>query len=36
MSEDKFEVEEGVKSFLGMLTTDCKHKNEDIAKGGEW
>lgn len=34
MSEDKFEVEEGVKSFLGMLTTDCKDKNEDIAKGG--
>ena len=34
MSEDKFEVEEGVKSFLEMLTTDCKYKSEDIEKGG--
>ena len=34
MSEDKFEVEEGVKSFLSMLTTDCKNKKQDIEDGG--
>ena len=34
LSEDKYEVEQGVKSFLSMLTTDCKNKDEDIKKGG--
>ena len=34
LSEDKFEVEEGVKTFLSMLTTDCKDKENDISLGG--
>ena len=33
-SEDKFEVEQGVKSFIELLTTDCENKEIDIENGG--
>ena len=34
LSEDKFEVEHGVKTFLEMLITDCENKEKDIDNGG--
>lgn len=34
LSEDKFEVEQGVKTFLEMLITDCENKEKDIENGG--
>jgi len=33
-SEDSYNVEAGIKKFLEFLTSDCRTKDEDIARGG--
>ncbi len=33
-SEDSYDVEIGIKKFLDFLTSDCRNKEEDIARGG--
>ena len=33
-SEDSYDVEIGIKKFLEFLISDCRNKEEDIARGG--
>ena len=33
-SEDSYDVELGIRKFIEFLTSDCKNKEEDIARGG--
>lgn len=33
-SEDSHDVELGIRKFIEFLTSDCKNKEEDIARGG--